>query len=134
MRDGKPFAVRSIVRTVKSSTARCTSAGTTWPSTIGCTKRSIELHGGGDTKLMVALGHYCAERDLSTVHRILARVAVAAYFLRKYTSFWRRYQDTGDWVIVREGDRRIRATLDGVGLELSSILRGGSPRTSSASW
>ncbi len=67
--------------------------------------------GSGPDDVMVELGHYCAERDLTTVHRIFMRMATPSFLLQKYGDYWRRYQDSGEWTITKEGDRRVRASL-----------------------
>jgi predicted hydrocarbon binding protein len=78
--------------------------------------RAIEGElGRGDKSLMIAIGRYAAEHDLTTIHRVFLRVANPAYVLEKSTEFWRRFQDSGTWSIVRESPTRVRATLDGWG-------------------
>lgn len=67
--------------------------------------------GHGDLGLMKPLGHFCAARDLSTVHRVFAKIATPTYLLTKYGEYWRRYQDTGTWKVAREAERSVRATL-----------------------
>jgi hypothetical protein len=67
--------------------------------------------GRGDGVLMRSLGHWCAERDLTTVHRMFMRLLSPSFLLKKYGDYWKRYQDSGEWNVVREDERRIRATL-----------------------
>lgn len=67
--------------------------------------------GKGNFSLMRPLGYFCAERDLTTVHRIFARLATTTYLLTKYGEYWRRYQDTGIWNVERQSERCVRATL-----------------------
>jgi predicted hydrocarbon binding protein len=67
--------------------------------------------GDDDLGLMKPLGHFCASRDLTTVHRMFAKVATPTYLLTKYGEYWRRYQDSGVWKVDREADRRVRASL-----------------------
>jgi predicted hydrocarbon binding protein len=71
--------------------------------------------GARDARVMDRLGRYCAEHDLTTVHRVFFRMANPAFLIEKHADYWRRYQDTGDWTIVRERDTRVRATLSGWG-------------------
>jgi predicted hydrocarbon binding protein len=73
--------------------------------------------GAGDSALMIAIGRYSAEHDLKTIHRVFLRVANPAYVLEKAAEFWRRYQDSGTWTIVRESPKNVRGTLDGWGSE-----------------
>jgi predicted hydrocarbon binding protein len=63
--------------------------------------------------LMRRLGRYCAEHDLTTVHRAFFRLASPAFLLEKYADFWRRYQDSGTWTVAREGETRAHAALIG---------------------
>lgn len=67
--------------------------------------------GSGDASLMRPLGRFCANRDLTTVHRVFARLSTPTYLLGKYGEYWRRYQDTGVWTVNREGERTVRASL-----------------------
>jgi len=71
--------------------------------------------GDDDLRLMVDLGHYCAEHDLSTVHRLFMRMASPSFLLSKYGEFWRRYQDSGTWAVDREAPKRVRCTLSNWG-------------------
>jgi predicted hydrocarbon binding protein len=67
--------------------------------------------GEGDLRLMKTLGHFCAERDLTTIHRVFARLSTPTSLLTKYGEYWRRYQDTGVWTVQREAERTVRAAL-----------------------
>lgn len=69
--------------------------------------------GGGDFAVMIDSGHFSADRDLTTVHRLFARMATVEFLLTKYGEFWKRYQDTGRWQIEREGPHVVRAKLTG---------------------
>jgi predicted hydrocarbon binding protein len=71
-----------------------------------------ELGGGS---VMSELGRFCAERDLTTVHRLFLRMASPSFLFSKYGAFWRRYQDSGEWSVVKEGERRVRGSLVGWG-------------------
>ena len=70
---------------------------------------------GGDKRgaLMRRLGRYCAEHDLTTVHRAFFRLASPAFLMEKYGDFWRRYQDSGAWSVSRDGETRVHAALAG---------------------
>jgi predicted hydrocarbon binding protein len=74
-----------------------------------------EVHGAGDLALVVQLGRYEAERDLTTIQRAFLRMASPAFLLEKSADYWRRFHDTGTWSIQREGTTRVRAYLDGWG-------------------
>jgi hypothetical protein len=71
--------------------------------------------GDHDLAIMVPLGHFCAEHDLTTIHRVFLRMASADFLFSKYGDFWRRYQDTGQWSMTRENERCVRATLSSWG-------------------
>ncbi|MBX3191004.1 MAG: hypothetical protein KF819_28670 [Labilithrix sp.] len=73
------------------------------------------VHGRDASSIMTELGHYCAERDLTTVHRLFLRMASVGFVLGKYGEYWRRYQDSGEWTVSTEGPRRVRGTLSGWG-------------------
>lgn len=74
-----------------------------------------DVLGVRDAHVMDRLGRYCAEHDLTTVHRVFFRMANPAFLIEKHADYWRRYQDSGDWTIVRERETRARATLAGWG-------------------
>jgi len=42
-------------------------------------------------------------------------MATPSFLLSKYGDYWHRYQDSGDWNVVREGERHVRATLSNWG-------------------
>src|SRR5689334_3017500 len=64
-----------------------------------------QVHGYGDLSLVVKLGRFEAERDLTTIHRIFLRLASPAFMLEKTADYWRRFHDTGHWVVKRDGNR-----------------------------
>ncbi len=74
------------------------------------------IHGAGDLTMVVQLGRYEAERDLTTIHRVLLRLANPAFMLDKTAEYWRRYHDTGEWTIERLATNRVRAHLDDWGI------------------
>lgn len=73
------------------------------------------LHGFGDLALVRDLGRFEAEKDLTTIHRVLLRLANPAFIVEKAGEMWRRYHDTGTWTIKRESPTRVSGTLDGWG-------------------
>jgi hypothetical protein len=73
------------------------------------------LGDAGSMDWMHALGRYAAGEDLRTIHRLFLRMANPAFVLERLAEFWGRYQDSGEWAIVRESDNRVTATLRGWG-------------------
>lgn len=74
-----------------------------------------QVHGYGDLGLLLQLGRYEAEKDLTTLHRMLLRLASPAYAVEKTAEYWRRFHDTGTWTMTREGDSQLRGSLEGWG-------------------
>jgi hypothetical protein len=72
-----------------------------------------KVRGTGDLELVFEHGKYQAERDLTTVHRALLRIASPSFFLEQSAEVWRRFHDSGAWTIERLGTGRVRAYLDG---------------------
>lgn len=70
-----------------------------------------ETLGGPPEAVMEACGHFAAERDLRTIHRLFLRLANPAYVIERAAGFWSRFQDSGTWSVVREPPNRVRATL-----------------------
>lgn len=73
--------------------------------------------GDGAEEVMKAAGRFAAEHDLKTIQRMFLRLATPVYVIERSTSYWRRFQDTGEWKVVREPPRGVRATLEGWGSE-----------------
>jgi hypothetical protein len=73
------------------------------------------VHGTGDLQRVAALGRYEAERDLTTLHRIFLRLANPIYLLEKSAEYWRRFHDSGRWVIVQPSPREAVGHLEGWG-------------------
>jgi hypothetical protein len=69
------------------------------------------VHGYSDLSLIVQLGRFKAERDLSTIHRFFMRFATPALMFDKTADYWRRFHDTGEWKVVRDGNS-VQATLN----------------------
>jgi predicted hydrocarbon binding protein len=81
------------------------------------------VHGAGDLALVVQLGRYEAERDLTTIHRMFLRLANPAFMLDKTAEYWRRFHDTGEWTVERLGPTHVRAYLDGWGVVDTALCR-----------
>jgi hypothetical protein len=71
-----------------------------------------EVHGYGDLSLVLQLGRYEAERDLTTIHRVFLRLANPAYVVEKFGDYWRRFHDSGRWELIRESDTQVSGYLD----------------------
>jgi hypothetical protein len=82
-----------------------------------------KVHGASDLALVVQLGRYEAERDLTTIHRMLLRLANPAFMLDKTAEYWRRFHDTGEWTVERETKNRVRAHLDHWGVADAAMCR-----------
>jgi len=67
--------------------------------------------------VMREVGRFAAEHDLKTIHRLFLRLASPAYVIERSAGFWRRFQDSGTWSVVREPPNRMRATLSGWGAQ-----------------
>lgn len=70
-----------------------------------------ETLGGSPEDVMEACGHFAAERDLRTIHRLFLRLANPAYVIERAAAYWGRFQDSGTWSVVRDSPNRVRATL-----------------------
>ena len=88
------------------------------------------LDGKGDLSLLDQLGRYEAESDLTTIHRLFMRMANPGLILAKSMELWRRFHDTGAWVIERKG-KSATGTLSGWGIvdagmcaELNGYIQG----------
>ncbi len=71
--------------------------------------------GRGDLALMAPLGRFGAERDLTTVQKLFFRLSNPAYAIEKTAEYWRRFHDTGTWVLSRPNDTSVAGTLEGWG-------------------
>lgn len=71
-----------------------------------------EVHGDGNLALVVQLGRFEAERDLTTIHRVFLRLANPAYTIEKFGEYWRRFHDSGKWTLTREGESHVTGFLD----------------------
>jgi hypothetical protein len=82
-----------------------------------------EAHGTGDLALVVQLGRFEAERDLTTIHRIFLRMANPAWAIEKTDEYWRRSHDTGTWTIAQLSDTSIGGTLADWGVVDHALCR-----------
>ncbi len=82
-----------------------------------------EVHGYGDLALVVQLGRFEAERDLTTIHRMFLRLANPAYAVEKLGEYWRRFHDTGDWDLTRENESHVTGYLDNWGCVDNALCR-----------
>src|SRR5437868_11352567 len=57
------------------------------------------VHGKGDLSLMKELGRYEAENDIKTIHRFFLRFTNPAFIVEKTSEYWKRFHDTGTWVV-----------------------------------
>lgn len=87
------------------------------------------MFGAGDLALIAELGRFEAERDLTTIHRVLLRLANPAFIVEKTGEYWQRFHDTGRWDIRRRSPTSFTGTLSGWGyvdealcLELESYM------------
>jgi hypothetical protein len=74
-----------------------------------------ETHGCGDCALLVQLGRFEAERDISTIHRIFLRMPNAGFAVERMGEYWRRFHDTGTWKIERATPAQVDVVLEGWG-------------------
>jgi hypothetical protein len=70
-----------------------------------------EVHGVGDCALLVQLGRYEAEKDLTFIHRMFLRMANPAFAVEKIGEYWRRFHDSGTWRIKRVSESHIEGEL-----------------------
>jgi hypothetical protein len=69
--------------------------------------------GCGDLAMVVQLGRFEAERDLTTIHRFLLRLANPGFAVEKLATTWRQFHDSGVWSITRPNGHQVMGTLDG---------------------
>ena len=73
-----------------------------------------KVHGKGDLSLMKELGRFEAENDIKMIHRFFLRFTNPAFIIEKTSDYWKRFHDTGTWVVTRD-DHGVSAVLDGWG-------------------
>lgn len=81
------------------------------------------VHGEGDLALVVQLGGFEAERDLTTLYRLMFRLVNPATVVEKTTDYWRKFHDTGAWEMRRISDRAIEGTLTDWGVVDHALCR-----------
>lgn len=69
-----------------------------------------DAHGKGNLGLMVELGRFEAERDLTTIHRLFLRFFHPSFIVEKTGTYWQRFHDSGVWEVTRPD----RASICGV--------------------
>jgi hypothetical protein len=82
-----------------------------------------EVHGTGDGALAVQSGRWQAEKDLTTIYRVMFRLLNPATVVVKTTDYWRKFHDSGAWDMQRTGDRSMEGTLEGWGVTDAFLCR-----------
>jgi hypothetical protein len=82
-----------------------------------------ETHGTGDLTLVVQLGRFEAERDLTTIHRVFLRAANPAYAVEKFGEYWRRFHDSGRWLLTRHAATHLSGVLSDWGVVDYALCR-----------
>jgi hypothetical protein len=82
-----------------------------------------EVHGAGDLGLVVQLGRFEAERDVTTIYRIMFRLVNPGTVVQKTTDYWRKFHDTGSWEMMRQGSQEIQGVLTGWGVVDHALCR-----------
>jgi hypothetical protein len=70
-----------------------------------------DVHGAGDLALLVPLGRFEADRDLTTLHRMFLRMGDPCDAMERMGESWPRFHDSGSWTVERMEDRHVRAEL-----------------------
>jgi hypothetical protein len=81
-----------------------------------------KVHGKGDLALMKDLGRFEAETDIKTIHRFFLRFTNPAFIVEKTTDYWKRFHDTGTWVVTRDA-HGVTMLLDGWGCVDTALCR-----------
>ncbi len=82
-----------------------------------------ELHGSGDLGLVVQLGRFEAERDITTIYRVMFRLMNPANVIVKTTEYWSKFHDTGHWEMKRVSDKELEGTLHDWGVVDHALCR-----------
>lgn len=82
-----------------------------------------EVHGAGDLGLVVQLGRFEAERDLTIIYRLVFRLMSPATVVVKTTDYWRKFHDTGTWEMQKVGNNEIQGVLSGWGVVDHALCR-----------
>ncbi len=67
----------------------------------------------GRDKVLDAFGRFSADRDVSTLYRVMLRLANPSFVVEKTAQLWSRYHDSGRWVMNRESPTRAIGELSG---------------------
>ncbi|NOU34433.1 MAG: hypothetical protein HOO96_41600 [Polyangiaceae bacterium] len=60
-----------------------------------------------------AFGRFSAERDVSTLYRVMLRLANPSFVVEKTAQLWSRYHDSGVWAMNRVSPTRATGELSG---------------------
>lgn len=82
-----------------------------------------DVHGKGDLAMIGELGRYEAEKDLTTIHRIMFRLLNPGTVIVKTTDYWRKFHDTGSWDMKRIGNSELEGVLTGWGVVDRALCR-----------
>ncbi len=67
--------------------------------------------GRGDGALIVDVGRYEAQQDLTVVHRLFLRMANPGFVLEQSGRYWSRFYKSGRWEVERHSSTRASARL-----------------------
>lgn len=73
-----------------------------------------ETLGSGDAALVVRVGRYEAQQDLTVVHRLFLRMANPGFVLQQVGRYWGRFYKSGTWEIDRQSSKNAAARLRGL--------------------
>jgi predicted hydrocarbon binding protein len=79
--------------------------------------------GGGNLHLVLALGRFEAERDLTTIHQFFLKFFRTSYAVEQTPKYWSRFHDTGVWTMRVEGDRALTGSLADWGVVDAALCR-----------
>lgn len=82
-----------------------------------------EVHGTGDGALLVQCGRWQAEKDVTTLYRIVFRLMNPGTVIVKTTDYWHKFHDTGTWRMGRTGEKSLEGTLEGWGVVDAALCR-----------
>jgi hypothetical protein len=82
-----------------------------------------DLHGAGDLGLIVQLGRFEAEHDITLIYRAMFRLMNPATVIVKTGEYWRKFHDTGRWEMKRISDKEIEGTLHDWGVVDYALCR-----------
>lgn len=82
-----------------------------------------DVHGAGDGALMVQSGRWQAEKDVTTLYRVVFRLMNPGTVIVKTTDYWHKFHNTGTWRMQRTDDKSLEGTLDGWGVVDAALCR-----------